>query len=318
MNDVDILLVSNKYDFTTDYVAFELYKLGASYLRINRDEFLTYDISLSIPDEFLCIKINNDSFVIKNSNIKAIYYRAPTFLRHIYSTEQPEKQLYDSQWTSFIRNLIIFDNAYWVNHPVDTYKAENKLLQLKIATKLGFKIPFSIVSNSSKLPNLDDNKKYVIKTLEPGLFKIGRKEGFIYSNVVLGYDLKNSNNIRLLPILIQDYLNPKIDIRATVIGNKIRTVKIFRKEDYIYGDWRKIKKDDLIFAPFNLPNNLKTICIKLVRKLGLNFGAIDLALCNDQYYFLEVNPTGEWAWLVNNAGLDIDKLLSKLLFSGGK
>jgi len=318
VNDVDILLVSNKYDFTTDYVAYELYKLGASYLRINRDEFLSYDISLSISNEVLCIKISNKSFVIKNSNIKSIYYRAPTFLRYIYSTEQPEKQLYDSQWTSFIRNLIIFDNACWVNHPVNTYKAENKLLQLKIAIKLGFKIPFSIVSNSSELPNIDDDKKYVIKTLEPGLFKIGRKEGFIYSNVVLGHDLKNNKNTRLLPILIQDYLNPKTDIRATVIGDKIRTVKISKNGDYIYGDWRKIKKDELVFTPFNLPNNLKTICIKLVRNLGLNFGAIDLVLCNNQYYFLEVNPTGEWAWLVNNAGLDINKLLSKLLFSGGK
>lgn len=41
-------------------------------------------------------------------------------------------------------------------------------------------------------------------------------------------------------------------------------------------------------------------------ELGLSFGGIDLILHNNEYYFVEVNPTGEWAWLVNNAGLEID------------
>ncbi len=40
-------------------------------------------------------------------------------------------------------------------------------------------------------------------------------------------------------------------------------------------------------------------------ELGLSFGAIDLIESNNGYYFIEVNPTGEWAWLVENAGLKI-------------
>jgi glutathione synthase/RimK-type ligase-like ATP-grasp enzyme len=31
--------------------------------------------------------------------------------------------------------------------------------------------------------------------------------------------------------------------------------------------------------------------------LGLTYAAIDLALSNGEYWFIEVNPTGEWGWL---------------------
>lgn len=37
---------------------------------------------------------------------------------------------------------------------------------------------------------------------------------------------------------------------------------------------------------------------------------IDLAKCGNRYYFLEINPTGEWAWLVDELGFPIDEALA--------
>ena len=31
--------------------------------------------------------------------------------------------------------------------------------------------------------------------------------------------------------------------------------------------------------------------------LGLHYGRLDLLFTGEDYYFLEVNPNGEWAWL---------------------
>ncbi len=39
------------------------------------------------------------------------------------------------------------------------------------------------------------------------------------------------------------------------------------------------------------------MCRALVRALNLRFGAIDLVRCDGKVWFLEINPTGEWAWL---------------------
>lgn len=316
MNEVEILIISNKFDFTTDYITHELHKLGIPYVRINRDEFSSYGIKLSLSNEELYIKISGNKFIVTNENLKSVYFRAPTFLRDLYVPLEPENQLFKSQWASFIRNLIIFENALWINHPVNTYKAENKLFQLKVAKEIGFKIPFTLVSNNVDLLGLDDKNKYAIKTLDAGLFKIGDKEAFIYTNIVKGSELTNNSNLRLLPVVIQEYLYPKLDVRVTVVGNKVWAVKILKQGKSIDGDWRRTKKEKLEFISVDLPHDINLFCITLVKKLGLNFGAIDLAYSDSEYFFLEINPTGEWAWLVNSAGLNIYKSIAKLLYSG--
>ena len=78
------------------------------------------------------------------------------------------------------------------------------------------------------------------------------------------------------------------------------------------GDWRK-EKENVVFTEIEIPKEIKQKCIEIVSKLGLSFGGIDLILHNNEYYFIEVNPTGEWAWLVNKAGLQIDKSICDYL-----
>jgi len=315
VNRIEVLIISNKYDFSTDYVAYALQELGVSYLRINRDEFLNYSIKFLPETEELYIVLNGEKFYASNTVLKSVYYRAPTFLRILQPIGKPEDQLYKFQWASFIRNLITFENALWINNPVNTYRAENKLYQLKIAKQIGFKTPHTIVSNDPNLCNIDRKEKYVIKTLDPGLLRINGKEAFIYTNIISGAHLLEAD-LRPAPVVIQEYLHPKLDIRVTVVRNKVWAVKILKQGKSISGDWRRTKKDELEYIPIDLPENIRQLCFKLVKNFGLNFGAIDLTLCNGEYYFLEINPTGEWGWLVNTVDFNIHEEIAYLLFQG--
>jgi len=310
-----VLIISNKFDFTTDYVVLALREMRTPYVRINRDEFFNYSIKVLLEKAELHIDIDGEVFVLSDKTIRSIYYRAPTFIRSLDIPKNPEEQLYKFQWASFIRNLIIFQNAFWMNNPVATYRAENKLYQLKIAKQIGFKIPHTVVSNDAKLLNIKKENKYAIKTLDSGLLKINGKEAFIYTSVVTGSELMESN-LRSAPVVIQEYLSPKLDIRVTVVGRKVFAVKILKRGENIDGDWRRIKKEELEYIPVELPKDINQRCINLVKKLGLSFGAIDLAFANEEYYFLEINPTGEWAWLVNSANFPIHKEIASLLSKG--
>lgn len=292
-NKISILIISNKFDFTTDYICAELNARGEKYIRLNRDEFWNYDITLEVARFALRIEIEGQKYYI-NESLKSVYYRAPTFLRDVFEVIDEKEQLYRSQWASFIRNLAIYENALWINNPVFTYKAENKILQLKYAKCVGFNIPETIITNSND-QSLDKNKNYVVKSIEPAVLKINQINAFTYTNVVRGADIYNSD-LAISPIIIQEYLNPKIDIRVSVIGNFIFAVKILKSGRGVDGDWRKYKTE-LDFIPFELPENISQKCIQIVNKLGLIFGAIDLILFNGKYYFIEINPTGEWAWL---------------------
>lgn len=303
MNKPVILIISNKFDFTTDYVCLELQARKTPYLRLNRDEFDQYRVTFDVNSGSITVEITGELFFFDEGTLIAVYYRAPAFLRDIYKPNLPkEEQLYRTQWTAFIKNLVFFEKILWVNNPVTTYKAENKLLQLKYAQKAGLPCPATVVTNNNDI-GLEGEKNYIVKSLDTGILRIDDREAFIYSNVVTGDEVKASD-LKLSPVILQEYMYPKTDVRVTVAGSKIYAVRILKDNQGIDGDWRR-EKNSVEFVPFTLPEDILSGCITLVNSLGLAFGAIDLIETNGTFYFLEINPTGEWAWLVDSAGLKI-------------
>lgn len=245
-------------------------------------------------------------YLVSNDTLKGVYFRAPVFLRSQKKYNLNE-QLYRSQWSSFIRNLISFDKAKWINHPVSTYQAENKMYQLKCAKDIGLCIPKTFIGNV--LPQqISLYKNYIVKSLDTALFYNGSQELFTYSLIVNGEELLDAN-IKNAPIVLQECLEDKQDLRVTVIGDKLFPISITNKGKNIYGDWRKISKEDLIYREVNIPKDIEIKILKLMKQLGLKFGGVDLAIMNNIYYFIEVNPTGEWGWLSSGSNIPVDKAI---------
>jgi glutathione synthase/RimK-type ligase-like ATP-grasp enzyme len=72
-------------------------------------------------------------------------------------------------------------------------------------------------------------------------------------------------------------------------------------------DWRR---ERLPFRAYELPTVVADKCVALMQALQLRFGAIDLIKSTDgQYYFLEINPNGQWAWVELDCGLPISRAL---------
>lgn len=306
MQEVEILIISNKFDFGTDYICLELEKRNSSYLRLNRDEFTQYEVILYIKQLKMWVTVNGKQYMISEQGLKSIYYRAPIYLRDIYKPNiAMEEQLSRTQWMAFIRNLTIFEKSKWINNPVATFVAENKLLQLKYANELGFLLPDTYVTNTNKLL-LDNNGLYIAKSLDTAVLRINDQEAFIYSNVVSVEEIRNAS-LQLSPVVIQNYIgtsSQKIDVRVTIIEEQLFAVRILKNGKGINGDWRR-EKDNIEYLEFQLPEGIQSQCKNLMKRLGLNFGAIDLIESNEQFFFLEINPTGEWAWLVEGAKLPI-------------
>jgi len=302
VNEIKYLLLSDSFDFTTDYVALELEKRERAYLRIDRNLLSSNALFWDLKKNIIQIRKGGNSFKVKTDQIKGVYYRAPTYLRETFNrSNNPEEQLQTSQWMSLFRNLMCIDRAVWINKPTSTFHAENKIIQLKIAKQIGFEIPETyILNNVSDLPN--DNE-YIIKSLDTAIFSFGTQEGFVYTNNT-SYSELSVSNLSLAPVVVQKDLSPKTDLRVTVVGQDVYAVKILINGDGVEGDWRKLK-DEVSFAPIQLPLEEKDKCIRLLQELDLLYGAIDLVLYEDTYFFIEINPTGEWAWLVDSANQKI-------------
>lgn len=313
MNKIDYLIVSSTIDFSTDMVCYRLLEDNEKFYRLNRDEFLKHKIVVDLQNEVMIISIDGEEYEAQFEHLKGIFFRAPVFLRTQSKKElSVQEQLERNQWSSFLRNLIVFKNANWINNPVSTYRAENKIFQLCIAKEYGLEVPVTYISNCTDF-NLESDKKYIVKSLDTALFydMENNKEMFTYSNVVSGSEL-NEYDLTSAPIFIQEFLNPKIDCRVTYVQGKLFPVKILQNGKGMYGDWR-MRKEELEYIPFQLPAYVENAIHKLMKKLELNFGGIDLAIVSGEYYFIEVNPTGEWGWLEVKTGTNISKTIKRAL-----
>lgn len=302
-----ILIISNKFDFSTDLITYQLHLQGISYLRLNRDQLGEYQINFNPIAPELRVVIADDEYVFDETTLQSVYFRAPTFLREIFSDSFSEQeQLFITQWAAFIRALIVFENVNWVNHPADTYKAEIKALQLRYAYLSGFKVPETNITNQTAKTA---GKIFAIKSIDAAIVSKGEKEAFVYTDIVDGATLEDFRYDS--PFFVQQALTPKLDLRVTVVGSELVAIAI-KGDRQIAEDWRKFD-GKITYQVYDLPQEIKQKCFHFSNKLNLKFAAIDLILHNSEYYFIEVNPTGEWSWLQKNTGLPLDKLIIKAL-----
>jgi glutathione synthase/RimK-type ligase-like ATP-grasp enzyme len=196
-----------------------------------------------------------------------------------------------------MRGLMLFDSARWFNDPAATYRAESKPYQLRTAYKLGFAVPQTLITNdkSADVPALLGNQ-FVIKSVDTLLLTDGGSQHFGYTTIVNWSDCI-SEDFHTIPTLCQELLSPKLDLRVTIIGERVWCSSIADANGGVEGDWRLTPKAELVYEDYALPNEVTRRCLDLLNALGLRYGAIDLALVDGQYWFIEINPTGEWGWL---------------------
>lgn len=304
-----ILLVTNSRDFAVEPIVEQLRESSVGYLRLDLDLLRRDAIALDPVSATLRYRMEDEN-EIEVCSPRAILYRAPTHLRessgHRY---RPEELLARHQWAAFARSLMVFREATWINHPSQTYAAENKPFQLAAAVSVGLSVPDTQVANH--LPNVLALRETVaVKALDTFLVRDGLEDLFFYTQRMKPEDLP-PDACRDMPLILQQYIADKIDVRVTVVGD---TCFVAETDSTVDGDWRRAGAKAR-FRLADAPANVLDGCRTLLRELGLVFGAIDLVRTVDDYTFLEVNPTGEWSWLDHLFDGGISEALGRALLN---
>jgi hypothetical protein len=118
------------------------------------------------------------------------------------------------------------------------------------------------------------------------------------------------------PTFLQDLVPKRREVRVTVIGDRAVAVAIETADvPEAAVDMRLAGFEALPHRPVELPAGISRACLGLVRRLGLQFAAIDLLETDDGHVFLEVNPNGQWLWLELMTGAPLAAMLCDLLLS---
>lgn len=294
---VEVLILTSDLDFATDRVCRELARQGTTFLRLNRERLAETALVLDPAVPSLACR-HGDRMWKVGPELRSVWWRQGTFDRNVAGSGVTiQDQFERSQWSAFMRSMMAFDDARWFNHPSTVYRAETKAVQLSEAAKVGFHVPRTLMTNDRHAePPAPEDRPVAIKSIDTLLLRDGADQLFGYTSIVDWHDVAVPE-LAMAPLTVQQALMGKIDLRVTVVDDRLWCTAIRRAGAGIEGDWRLTGKDDLEIVDHHLSVDDADRCLQLVARLGLRYGAIDLAIAEDRTWFIEINPTGEWGWL---------------------
>lgn len=266
-----------------------------------------------------------DGVSYEPSVIDHIWHRRPEELKDSRFDDSAESKYTQAEWAEFIENFFAHvPKERWINHPSCNAAASRKLEQLTIAKRFGFQVPNTLVTQNPKALKEFYNAHrngVIAKPISTGYLERaeGEDDSLIYTNLLGDEDLSALEDLSACPTFFQEFISKQIDIRITVLDSAIHAVALSAKDHKGTQrcDIRRNNMADVTYSPIELPNDVRGALLRLVQHYELRFAAIDMALSTEGvWYFFEINPNGQWAWLDEVAGANIaNSFLETFAFS---
>ena len=112
-----------------------------------------------------------------------------------------------------------------MNSPIATYIAESKPYQLAAAAQCGFEVPATLATNDAERARRAFPDGIAVKALDTVLLREGDDCLFTYTTLNPEIEL-NDSTVKDVPVLAQRALESKCDLRVTVVGEEVFSVRI--------------------------------------------------------------------------------------------
>jgi glutathione synthase/RimK-type ligase-like ATP-grasp enzyme len=117
--------------------------------------------------------------------------------------------------------------------------------------------------------------------------------------------------LRLAPTIFQELIEGPRDVRVTMIGTTCFAAAMESGSSQ-HVDSRLAL--DVPVAGYELPACVQASLVRLMTRLGLKFAAVDIKESSDgTFYFLELNPQGQFLYVEILTGLPIAAAMAKYL-----
>lgn len=299
-----ILIVSSKDDYTADYLILELKSRKVDFVRLNTEDFpSSIDMTLFRSEASASGVLSIGANRVETYKIRSVWYRRPKpSVPAPVIQDEAAKNFIISESSAAIQGLWRTLDTFWVSHPDKIRTAESKVYQLALAQQIGLSIPPTLITTSA-----DEARAFfecysrdvIYKPLEHSRIYRDNQVGLIFTSLVNEQSSKQFQNVKFAPTLLQKRIPKRIEIRVTVVGKRVFATEIHSQAHLsAIVDWRRVDPRNLVHMPHALPTEIENKCVYLVQMLGLQFGALDFIVTpDDEYYFLEINPNGQWAWI---------------------
>ena len=330
MKTKKVLIISHSEDGSSKLLMQRLREIDEPYQLVDLGTFpLEATASIDLSNE-TSTRFVQDKLEFTGDSVKSVWWRRPKGKARP-ATNNPLQRYIELESEVFISSLfnLLGADIRWVSNPEKTRLANRKPLQLEIARQVGFRIPKTLVSNDPEVVRdfleVNYDMPIIMKPVGTSFVRLsddptdaGGKNLAIYTKIVdKSLLLRNIKKVRNCPVIFQEAAMQEFDIRVTVVGHKVFSVKISHSKEREANDgnldWRHHELDR-VYEKYQLPSDLENKCVEIISRFGLNFGAIDMCFSKEKgHIFFEINPQGQWVPSEITAGHPISITLAEFL-----
>ncbi len=317
-----VLIMSEYNDNSTVYVCQWLMYYKVPFVRIDlEDRFEIIKVEITNDNiDFVIKRISNDE-IISIKDISTVWYRRGNLelLKRNINFESKKRlsnainnhYFHENQSLEYLFYTMMKDKPH-----IGTFdtRSLNKLEILYEASKLGIKIPVTFICNSkNELLESQLEGEIVTKAISEG-FRF-RENDADYFNYTERINLENIST-EFHTSLFQEEIIKEADIRSFYLNGKFYSMAIIsQNSEQTVTDFRKylVGEGNRSF-PFKLPDELEKKLQRLMNKIRLNTGSIDLVFTkNGEFIFLEINPVGQFGMTSFPCNYFIEREIAKTL-----
>jgi hypothetical protein len=311
-----LALVTERGDLSADLLVVTLRNMGVEFLRLNLDLY-PHEPVLSWSSESASLSIGLDGEEYASKQFSSAWYRR---LPAVTAPPEPAPEPWVGDFIMSERRRLLegiwhATDWFWVNHPDAVRRAENKLVQLRRAGECAFRLPKTLVtSDPLKAASFVACQPSIAKALSTASVAARDTRFALFTRMVQPSDVEQSAAIEVAPVIFQELIQPKVDVRVTVVG-----AHVFATAIHLHGegsqvvDWRSVDDSKVSYVETTVPSDVVEACKRMMLQFGLVYGAFDLVVSDGSWYFLELNPSGQWGWIEKATGQPITQALSTTL-----
>jgi ATP-GRASP peptide maturase of grasp-with-spasm system len=328
-----ILLLSRQDDGSTKQVAEWLCIMKKNFVRLNADDRKNFLLACDLPVGKFSFMVNDKPYTFSMEDVESVWHRRRGFSTENYNAVSKSLDELFHETSSWAEKHLreetteVFDYLYYKlqtnrhihNIGSQSHNRVNKLIVMEIGSTCGLKIPKSFIISTKKdlLVLFKKEKQLVTKAIGNGVYRNTNKFGYYSYTEKINKPFIDSLPDTFFPSMVQKQIDKQYELRIFFLEGKTYSMAIFSQESSAtMVDNRKNFEADCMprHVPYLLPEKIKNQLTLLMRKLKLNSGSIDMIVTkSNEYYFLEVNPIGQFAMVSQPCNYYLEKKIAESL-----
>ncbi|WP_147796311.1 alpha-L-glutamate ligase [Cellulomonas sp. Y8] len=312
-----IVVVSHPADVHATAVVGRLASWGREtylldYARFGRDLTLTLDPAGAGGP---AVRVADARGVTDLTDATAVWWRRPQLVDVGGIADDDARGFAYGEWHAALGGLHELLPCPWMNPPPLDAAASHKSTQLAVARGLGLRVPETMMTSDPA------EARAFVERVGVGsvVYKIFAATERVWRETrrLRPDDLALLDSLPLAPVIFQEFVPARADLRVTVVGDRLFPLAIDSSGTGYDADFR-LHLARARTGAADLPEDVADRLRALMKRFGLVYGAVDLRLTPEgEYVFLEVNPAGEFLFAEHGSGLPLTDAVAGWLAAPG-